>query len=173
MPSATASQTIGPFWHLLDDPAWADLTRFGATGEKLILTGTVFDGDGKPCGDACVEIWQSDPAASDSFPGFGRCGTNARGEYRFVTLKPGPVPGRGNAQQAPHIAICVLARGLMRGLVTRAYFQGEALNESDPLLMAIDDPARRDTLIARPEATATWRMDIRLQGDAETVFFDV
>jgi protocatechuate 3,4-dioxygenase alpha subunit len=83
------------------------------------------------------------------------------------------VPGRGNAQQAPHIAICVLSRGLMRALVTRAYFQGEALNETDPLLMSIEEPARRATLIARPEGAGTWRMDVRLQGEGETVFLDV
>ena len=81
-----------------------------------------------------MEIWQSDPPASDSFPGFGRSNTDAQGQYRFITVKPGPVPGRGNAQQAPHIALCILSRGLMRGLVTRAYFHGEKLNETDPLL---------------------------------------
>ena len=74
-----------------------------------------------------------------------------------MTVKPGPVPGRGNALQAPHIAICVLSRGLMRGLVTRAYFQGEALNETDPLLMSIEDPARRGTLIAQPAGTPSGR----------------
>ena len=79
MPIATASQTVGPYWHLLEDPSWADLTRFGATGDKLTLTGAVLDGDGKPCADACVEIWQSDPPASETFPGFGRSNTNARG----------------------------------------------------------------------------------------------
>ena len=94
-------------------------------------------------GDACVEMWQSDPAASDRFPGFGRSNTDSQGVYRFTTVKPGAVPGRGNAQQAPHIALCILSRGLMRGLVTRAYFQGEALNETDPLLMSIEEPARR------------------------------
>jgi protocatechuate 3,4-dioxygenase, alpha subunit len=88
-------------------------------------------------------------------------------------VKPGPVPGRGNAQQAPHIAICILSRGLMRGLVTRAYFQGETLNDSDPLLHSIEEPARRATLIARPAGDATWRMDVRLQGDNETVFLDI
>jgi protocatechuate 3,4-dioxygenase alpha subunit len=173
MPIATASQTVGPYWHLLEDKSWADLTRFGATGEKLILIGAVYDGDGKPCADACIEIWQSDPQSSDSFPGFGRCGTDANGVFRFVTLKPGSVAGRGNTQQAPHIAICVMARGLMRGLVTRAYFKDEALNETDPLLMAIEDPVRRGTLMAQPAGSATWRLDIRLQGDGETVFLDV
>jgi protocatechuate 3,4-dioxygenase alpha subunit len=173
MPTATASQTIGPYWHLLEDPAWADLTRFGAEGEKITLTGAVLDGDGKPCADACVEIWQSNPLASDSFPGFGRSNTDSAGMYRFTTVKPGPVAGRGNAQQAPHIAICVLSRGLMRGLVTRAYFQGEKLNETDPLLLSIEEPARRGTLIARSVGVGTWRLDIRLQGDGETVFLDV
>ncbi len=109
----------------------------------------------------------------DSFPGFGRSNTDAQGQYRFVTVKPGPVPGRGNAQQAPHIALCILSRGLMRGLVTRAYFHGEKLNETDPLLASIEEPARRTTLIARPAGAGTWRMDVRLQGDGETVFLDV
>jgi protocatechuate 3,4-dioxygenase alpha subunit len=93
--------------------------------------------------------------------------------FRFTTVRPGPVPGRGNAQQAPHIALCILSRGLMRGLVTRAYFQGETLNDTDPLLMSIDDPARRATLIAKPAGAATWRMDVRLQGENETVFLDL
>jgi len=120
MPSATASQTIGPYWHLLEDPSWADLTRFGVPGEKITLTGAILDGDGKPCADACVEMWQSDPVASDTFPGFGRSNTDKAGMFRFTTVKPGPVAGRGNAQQAPHIALCILSRGLMRSQCRRA-----------------------------------------------------
>lgn len=173
MPIATASQTIGPYWHLIEDPSWADLTRFGAVGEKIELTGIVTDGDGAPFADVCIELWQADPAASDTFPAFGRSRTDADGRYRFVTLKPGPVPGRGNTTQAPHLALWVLGRGLMRGLATRVYFAGEARNETDPVLTSIEDPARRATLIARPDGAATWRMDIRLQGAGETVFFDV
>ena len=178
MPIATASQTIGPYWHLLEDPSWADLTRFGGErtyprNERIILSGVLIDGDGKPCPDACIEIWQSDPTVCDTFPAFGRCGTDRGGEFRFITLKPAPVAGRGNTQQAPHIAVTVLSRGLMRGLVTRAYFHGETLNETDPLLASIEDPARRATLIARPDGPARWRMDIRLQGANETVFLDV
>jgi len=173
MTATTASQTIGPYWHIIEDKSWADLTRFGADGEKIVLTGTVYDGDGKPCPDACVEIWQSDPPASDTFPGFGRSNTDASGTFRLVTIKPGPVPGRGNAQQAPHIAICLLSRGLMTGLATRAYFDGEPLNEADPLLQSIEDRAQRATLIAKPAGQGTWRLDIRLQGEGETVFLEV
>jgi protocatechuate 3,4-dioxygenase alpha subunit len=173
MANATASQTIGPYWHLLDDPDWADLTRFGAAGETIRLTGTLYDGDGLPVSDACVELWQASPPASDSFPGFGRCATDTQGNFRFITLKPGPLPGRGNALQAPHVAIAIFARGLLKQLVTRAYFADEALNESDPLLAMIDDRARRATLIAEPVDAATWRLDIRLQGDGETVFLEL
>jgi len=173
MPAATASQTIGPYWHLIEDPSWADLTRFGAEGERIVLTGTIRDGDGAPCPGCCVEIWQSDPAQSDRFPGFGRANTDESGTFRLVTVRPGPVAGLGNTLQAPHIAIQILSRGLMAALVTRAYFQGEALNESDPLLTSIEDAALRRTLIAVPEGQGTWRLDIRLQGDGETVFLDV
>ena len=173
MADATASQTIGPYWHLIEDKLWSDLTRFGAQGERITLTGTVLDGDGQPCSDACVEIWQADPPASDNFPGFGRSNTDANGAYSLTTIKPGPVPGRGNAQQAPHVAIWILSRGLMKGLATRAYFQDEPLNEADPLLTSIEEPERRATLVAAPEAPGVWRLDIRLQGEGETVFLDV
>ena len=95
MPVTTASQTIGPFWHLIDDADWSDLTRFGAEGQSIVLTGNVYDGAGHGVADAAVEIWQVSPAASDRFPGFGRCRTNADGSFRFITVKPGPVPGTG------------------------------------------------------------------------------
>jgi len=177
LPSATSGQTIGPFWHLIEHPEWADLTRFGAAGERIILTGSVIDGDGNPVTDAAVELWQADPPADDRFPGFGRSRTDERGEFRFTTLKPGPVPGRGNAQQAPHFAITLHARGLLKGLVTRAYFAGDPLNDTDPLLSMIDDPNRRATLISRPEGQDRWRIDIRMQrgpnAEPETVFLDI
>jgi protocatechuate 3,4-dioxygenase alpha subunit len=184
---ATASQTIGPFWHALADGALtegaltggaltggalADLTRFGATGERIVLVGTVTDGDGAAVTDACVELWQTSPPASAGFSGFGRCATDAQGGYRFTTLRPAPLPGRGNQTQAPHLALTIFARGLLSQLVTRAYFAGEALNATDPVLNAV--PAeRRATLIAEPAGPGTWRLDIRLQGEAETVFLDV
>jgi protocatechuate 3,4-dioxygenase alpha subunit len=182
MPRATPSQTIGPYWHLIEDPGWADLTRFGAAGEKIVFSGTVTDGDAAPVADAAVEIWQADPPASDTFPGFGRAGTDSAGRFRLITVKPGPMPGRGNAQQAPHLAVTIMARGLLKPLFTRAYFDGEPLNETDPLLSAIEDPRLRATLLARCQPaelgeTAAhlpeWRLDIRLQGGDETVFLDI
>ena len=91
--------------------------------------------------ESCVELWQADPPASENFPGFGRCGTDSEGNFRFATIAPGP--------------------------------DGEALNESDPLLSAIADPARRASLIARRVDATTWRLDIRLQGEGETVFLEV
>ena len=72
MPNATGSQTIGPFWHLIERPEWADLTRFGAAGQKVTLTRTILDGDGNPVTDAAVELWQADPPSDEHFPGFGR-----------------------------------------------------------------------------------------------------
>lgn len=169
----TGSQTIGPYWHLLEEPEWADLTRFGATGEVITLTGTIRDGDGALVTDACVEIWQASPPASDVFQGWGRARTDTDGRFSFRTLKPGPVPGRGNALQAPHIAITILARGILIAIHTRAYFAGEKQNELDPLLTMIEEPARRSTLIAKPTTPGVWNLDIRLQGEGETVFLDI
>jgi protocatechuate 3,4-dioxygenase, alpha subunit len=152
----TPSQTIGPFWHPLADPALADLTRFGAPGPRIALAGRVTDGDGAPVGDACVEIWQATPAASPAFPGWGRCATDGDGRFAFVTLAPDPA--------SPCLAVAILARGLLKPLWTRVYFAEVA----DPLLAQLP-PVRRATLLARPDG-ATWRWDVRLQGDDETVF---
>ncbi len=172
MPIATASQTIGPYWHLIEHPEFADLTRFGAGGERMALTGRITDGDGAPVMDGCVELWQASPAASETFPGYGRAATDRDGRFRFATVKPGPLPGPGNVQQAPHFALNLLARGILGRLVTRAYFDGEPMNETDPILSLIEQPARRATLMARSAGAGTWHIDIRLQGEGETVFMD-
>ncbi|WP_394833048.1 protocatechuate 3,4-dioxygenase subunit alpha [Pendulispora rubella] len=170
MTSATSQQTIGPFWHGLADEDWCDLTRFGGdTGERrpLILTGRIVDGNGALVTDACIETWQTSPPASDTFPGWGRCATNAEGTFRIRTLIPDDHPA-----QAPHITVLVHARGLLKPLLTRAYFANHPMNERDPVLQSID-PARRPTLLAHPVGEARWQFDIRLQGENETVFFEV
>jgi protocatechuate 3,4-dioxygenase alpha subunit len=157
MKPVTPSQTIGPFWHPLAEPALTDLTRFGAAGERLTLTGTVVDGAGAPVTDACVELWQATPAASPTFPGWGRCATGPRGEFALTTVMPEPA----------YAAVAVLARGLVKPLWTRVYFA----DTGDALLSSLA-PARRATLLARADG-GVWRWDIRLQGEAETVFFDL
>jgi protocatechuate 3,4-dioxygenase alpha subunit len=170
---ATSSQTIGPFWHLLEDASWADLTRFGAAGEVVTVEGRVLDGAGAPAADACIEIWQASPKTSESFPGFGRAATDVQGGFRFRTIRPEAVLGAGNALQAPHIALTIMARGLLFHLPTRMYFAGEPRNEEDPVLGLIEDPARRATLIAQAIKPGVWHLDIHLQGKAETVFFEI
>jgi protocatechuate 3,4-dioxygenase, alpha subunit len=189
-PIPTPSQTVGPFFHLaLDRPGWADMTTQNPQGQRIVVEGRVTDGDGAGVADACLELWQAnaagryahpDDARTDkpldpNFRGFGRVATDAAGGFRFVTVLPGPVPGRGNALQAPHIAVAVFARGLLKQLFTRIYFADQAANETDPVLASIDDPARRRTLIAtrRDDADApTYRFDIVLQGNNETAFFE-
>ena len=155
----------------------APLPRGPVEGVGIEIVGRVLDGDRQPVPDAMVEIWQADsqgryyaPGGSVNFVGFGRSATSENGEYRFRTILPGRVPGPGNSLQAPHIAVSVLARGLLKRLVTRIYFpDGEGL-DTDPILELV--PAdRRDTLIAHKQA-GTYRFDIILQGAGETVFFD-
>jgi protocatechuate 3,4-dioxygenase alpha subunit len=178
---------VGPFFSFaLDHPEWADLTGGGAAGERIVIEGTVRDGDGAAVPDALIEIWQANAAGRYAHPedtqdkpldprfrGYGRCATADDGSFRFVTIKPGPVPGRGNSLQAPHINLAIFARGLLKQLCTRLYFAGEAANEADPVLSSIEDPALRRTLLAAPAGGGTWRLDIVLQGPGETVFFDV
>ena len=187
---STPSQTVGPFFHLgLDRPEWSDLTAGNPEGERIVIEGRVMDGDGAPVPDAVVEIWQANAAGryahpedpqtdkplDPNFRGFGRVATDAEGRFHFTTIKPGPVPGRGNSLQAPHINVLLLSRGLLIHLHTRIYFDGEAGNAGDPVL-ALVPPDRRPTLIASREpgnGNPVYRFDIRLQGDNETVFFDI
>lgn len=171
MPTTT-SQTIGPFWHLLEDKSWADLTRFGATGEIITLEGRMLDGAGDPMTDACVEIWQASPECRDTFPGFGRSATDAQGRFFFKTIMPAAISGPGNTLQAPHVAITIFARGLLFHLSTRFYFAGTPELENDPILSLVA-PERRATLIARQTAPGAWVLDFHTQGALETVFFDI
>jgi protocatechuate 3,4-dioxygenase, alpha subunit len=181
IPPVVTSQTAGPYWHMVDFPEWADLTRpggpnAGIKGERIVLTGRIVDGAGEPVSDALVEIFQAGPDGNyeGAFTGFGRCASDGIGRYCFVTLKPGSVPGAGNHIQAPHIVLSIFARGLMKQVTTRAYFDGESLNASDPVLSLVADPARRATMIAKAGVMPNeWRLDIRLQGEGETVFLDI
>jgi protocatechuate 3,4-dioxygenase, alpha subunit len=114
------------------------------------------------------------PANNTAFTGFGRAACDGEGVARFRTVKPGPVPGPGRSMQAPHVSLGLFARGLLKRLHTRLYFPDEAANGADPVLAAVPE-RRRATLIARYEAgpEPLYRLDIRLRGEGETVFFAV
>ena len=183
----TPSQTVGPFLEI--GLPWPDgpLVVPEDTPGAITITGLVFDGAGAPVTDALVETWQADPdgrfahpddprgAARPGFRGFGRCPTGPDGSYLIVTLKPGALPSPDGGTEAPHLDVSVFARGLLDRVVTRVYFPDEAqANAADPVLASIAEPARVATLIARPDPDpARLRFDIHLQGDQETVFFDV
>ena len=184
--SQTPSQTIGPFFKpSLVKSGDENLARRESRGERIVIVGRVLDGDGAPVEDAMIEIWQAnadgrydhphdaqEKLIDPQFHGFGRAATDQHGAFQFETIKPGPVPGIGNALQAPHINVSVFARGLLKRLATRIYFPDEPSNDADAVLNAVPND-RRATLIARVESAAALRFDIVLQGENETVFFDV
>jgi protocatechuate 3,4-dioxygenase alpha subunit len=169
------------------ETAGANLVTADASGTKIRIEGQVFDGDGMPINDAMIEIWQADPQGryahpSDTRPrpntkfmGFGRSATDKNGVYSFDTIKPGSVPGPNGKAQAPHIVFSIFSRGMLRQIYTRLYFSDETANSSDPILTLV--PAdRRGTLVAHKETRgelAVYRFDIRVQGENETVFFDI
>jgi protocatechuate 3,4-dioxygenase alpha subunit len=186
-PRATSSQTVGPFFAgALLEERMTDLARDATRGERITIEGRVLDGDGAAVPDAMVEVWQANADGRYNHPedthearldagfhGFGRSGTDAQGNFRFHTIKPGAVPGPGGKLQAPHISVIVFARGLLNHLYTRIYFPGEMLNDSDAWLNAVA-AERRHTLIAKPLASPpVLQFDIILQGANETVFFDI
>jgi protocatechuate 3,4-dioxygenase, alpha subunit len=189
----TASQTVGPFFAMrLPWPDGPFVVPAGTPG-AITIVGRVFDGAGNTIPDAMIETWQADPdgrfshpddprgpsaAGYRAFRGFGRCPTAPDGSYRIVTLKPGPLPAPDGGTEAPHLDISVFARGLLDRLVTRLYFPDETqANAADPVLSSIPERDRRETLIAVAESAVdgsrVLRFDVRLQGDGETVFFDV
>jgi protocatechuate 3,4-dioxygenase, alpha subunit len=195
---ATTSQTVGPFFQIgLARFYIDDLTGPGVAGEAIELEGRVFDGDGQPVPDGVIEIWQADaqgdyahpgfseeletdPRAKErahaqrgqgTFRGFGRVPTQPDGSFRFKTIKPGRVPAPDGTLQAPHIAVSVFTRGLLRRLVTRIYFPDEASNAEDFALKLVE-AGRRHTLIAKKLRDGRLEWNVVLQGADETVFFD-
>ncbi len=175
LPGLTPSQTVGPFLHLvLADPALAFAIPDGTPG-GFWLRGTVRDGEGAPVVDALVESWQAGPDGAfdeSGSVGFGRCPTDGEGRWAIYTVKPGPVRGAGGRPQAPHLALSIFARGLLDRVISRAYFADEErANAHDPVLALV--PAERRATLVATAADDGYHLAIRLQGNAETVFFDI
>jgi protocatechuate 3,4-dioxygenase alpha subunit len=199
----TPSQTAGPYVHigLIPNQAGFDIfeNNFGAdiagadvAGERIVIEGRIFDASGHAAKDVLVETWQAnaagrynhpadrqDKSLDPAFRGWARSGTDFEtGLYRIKTIKPGPVAGRrGRKTMAPHISFWIASRGINIGLATRMYFGDEAAaNADDPVLNIIEQPERRQTLIAARsgrDGQALYTFDIFLGGERETVFFDV
>lgn len=189
------SQTAGPYVHIgalpnfagikgvYEEDLGARMITGDAKGERITIRGTVFDGTGAALKDAMVEIWQADAAgryagqdgADPGVAGWGRqAGDMETGEFAFETVKPGAVPFRDGRLMAPHVSVWIVARGINLGLQTRLYFADKIeANAADPILARIEHRDRIPTLLARPEGEGAYRFDIRLQGENETIFFDI
>lgn len=196
------SQTAGPYVHIGLTPNFVgiegvykeDLGKHmfaeGVKGQRISISGAVYDGGGAVLKDALVEIWQADAEgrypgfgegrgkADEKFYGFGRSPSDmATGKFHFETIKPGAVPFRDGRMMAPHVTLWIVARGINIALQTRMYFSDEAdANAKDPLLARIEDQSRVKTLIghrSEENGKVHYHFDIRLQGDNETVFLDI
>jgi protocatechuate 3,4-dioxygenase alpha subunit len=181
----SASQTVGPYFRIgmIYGAAQNELVQEKTAGERILIQGAVYDGDGEPIPDAVIEIWQPDAngifnheadplhaQADPHFHGFGRAENQVNGRFQFKTIKPG-----GRAGQVPYINVRVFARGILIHALTRLYFGDEAGNANDPVLNAVL-AERRSTLIAQRDESGglpTYHFDIHLQGAQETVFFDI
>jgi len=195
----TPSQTAGPYVHIGLAPGAAgfdiydaelgwDIAGPNASGERIRIEGLVIDGTGSPIKDVLLEAWQANAAGKyahpesgpveEGFRGWGRVITDFEtGEWAFETIKPGPVKGRSGSVMAPHINLWIVARGINVGLNTRLYFEDEEdANAIDPVINGIEWENRRRTLLAKRSMRGdqvVYRFDIRIQGDDETVFFDI
>jgi protocatechuate 3,4-dioxygenase alpha subunit len=194
----SASQTAGPYVHIGLTPNFAEIggvypedlgismVNEKTKGERIRIKARVIDGADTPLKDALIEIWQADAdglynspaemrgAADANFSGWGRKATDmVTGECVFETIKPGRVPFRDGRPQAPHITFWIVARGINIGLHTRMYFADEdKANAEDPILQRLEHKNRIPTLLATRDGDA-YVFDIHLQGEKETIFFDI
>lgn len=188
-PGPTPSQTVGPFFayglapgpygYAHEEIHETDLTTPDLEGTRIVIEGQVLDSSGMPVHDAVIEIVQADATGSyaeaprnDGFTGYGRCGTGADGRdgkkaFEFQTVKPGAT----QTGAAPFITAIVTMRGLLNHCITRIYFPGDDVS-GDPVMKQVP-ASRRHTLMARETGQNRYRFDVHMQGENETVFFDL
>ena len=183
--SVSSFQTVGPYFDIfLRNRVPLQMVTPETRGQRISIDGILYDGAGTVIPDGLIEIWQADAdgryahpddpraaSADPAFYGYGWRHTDAAGAFHFDTVKPGRIAVAGSGEQAPHIMVSVMGRGILTRFITRLYFDDEAANAQDAVLQLVPD-ARRHTLIARTASPGQYRFDIRLQGADETVFFD-
>ncbi len=195
----TASQTAGPYVHIGLTPNFCDIPGVypedlgrrmineKTRGDRVTVSGRVIDGSGTPLKDAVIEVWQADAdglynspsemrgSADPNFSGWGRLPVDGdTGDYMLETIKPGLVPFIDGRPMAPHITFWIVARGINMGLHTRMYFEDDAeAIKVDPILSRIEHQVRVPTLIAKKTGAGKYHFDIHLQGEKETIFFDI
>jgi protocatechuate 3,4-dioxygenase beta subunit len=163
-------------------------------GERIIVSGRVLDSDGRPVPHTLVELWQANaagryrhsgdrhPAPLDpNFSGVGRCLTDADGNYKFITIKPGAYPWRNhdNAWRPAHLHFSLFGQAFTQRLITQMYFPGDPLFYQDPIFNSVRDPKARERMISRfdlattvPEWALSYKFDIVLRGTGATPFED-
>ncbi|MCU1359247.1 MAG: pcaG [Ilumatobacteraceae bacterium] len=196
----TPSQTAGPYFTMVLGQEGQNIVAGpGVPGTRIRVQGRVFDGDRNPIDDALIDVWQANAAGryrhplddrddlplDETFTGFGSVATAYQsGLWSFDTIKPGPVPDPNGGIQAPHLNLIVQARGMLMPSFTRLYFPEDADEQSRDMVLSAVPAHRRSTLIASavtqdtgapgtPADVAVYTMDIKFQGDDETVFFDL
>jgi protocatechuate 3,4-dioxygenase, alpha subunit len=184
---ATTWQTVGPYFHIgLGRLFVSDLSTGRVRGRRITVSGRVVDGADAPIPDAVIEIWQAnsdgkyaqpsdarDKPLDAHFRGYGRVPTDDAGFYEFSSIQPGRVQMPHGGEQAPHLLVGLMMRGLLKRLTTRVYFPDEPSNENDPILKLVP-PQRRRTLLLEPlpNRSSSFRWNIHMQGRAETVFLE-
>jgi protocatechuate 3,4-dioxygenase, beta subunit len=191
----TITEVTGPQLRGLAGEHDNDLTAQhggGPIGERITVSGRVFDTEGKPLRGTLVEIWQANaagryrhrwdqwPAPLDpNFSGAGRAVTDSEGRYAFTTIKPGPYPwgNHYNAWRPAHIHFSLLGRAFVQRLVTQMYFPGDPLFPFDPIFNSVRDPEARERMISRfsihdtvPNWALAYEFDIYLRGPGQTPF---
>ena len=165
MPPLTPFQTAGPYLHLGQRDGRAPMTAPGLS-TAVVVRGRLIDGGGRGIDDGVLEFWAA------GYDGLGRVWTGPDGTYALQTVKPRSRTEPGGAVHAPHFAVRVLGRGILTEYLTRVYFGDEPDNARDAVLLRVP-PDRRPTLVARPGAPGEYHLDVVVQGEHETVFFDV
>ena len=165
----TAESPMGPFYPIVRptdsdmDLTWVKGRDVRATGQVIEISGRVYDVKGNPLPGATIELWQanaagrydhpSDPATAaldPNFQGFATLRTDAKGDWRIITVKPAgydsPIGNR-----PPHIHFDVRSEKTRN--ISQMYFPEDAeANARDSLYKALKADEAGSSLALRNTA---------------------